>query len=66
MPLLRRAFTDFSLPERRQLLDLARQEHQPAAALTTAGEADLDLERGLRMLPQLRELLGFAVEMPAV
>ncbi|RSK33113.1 DUF5682 family protein [Hymenobacter metallilatus] len=56
VPLLRRAFTDFSLPERRQLLDLSRQGHQPAAVV---GEEDYDLERGLQVLPGLRELLGF-------
>ncbi|MET4105916.1 DUF5682 family protein [Hymenobacter sp. UYP22] len=56
VPLLRRAFTDFSLPERRQLLDLSKQGHQPAVA---AVEEDFDLERGLLVLPGLRELLGF-------
>ncbi|UYZ63995.1 DUF5682 family protein [Hymenobacter weizhouensis] len=56
VPLLRRAFTDFSLPERRQLLDLARQGPQPPAA--TAAEDDFDLERGRLVLPVLRELLG--------
>jgi len=61
VPLLRRAFTDFSLPERRQLLDLSRQGQQPTAALAAAGEADFDLERGLRVLPPLRELLGFSI-----
>ncbi|WBA43205.1 DUF5682 family protein [Hymenobacter canadensis] len=55
VPLLRRAFTDFSLPERRQLLDLSRQDHQPVAV---AGEDDFDLERGLQVLPGLRALLG--------
>ncbi|MCA8830409.1 DUF5682 family protein [Hymenobacter pini] len=56
VPLLRRAFTDFSLPERRQLLDLSKQGHQPAVA---AVEEDFDLERGLLVLPGLRELLGY-------
>ncbi|MBG8556244.1 DUF5682 family protein [Hymenobacter guriensis] len=58
VPLLRRAFTDFSLPERRQLLDLSRQGHQPVAV---AGEEEFDLERGLRVLLGLRALLGMAV-----
>jgi hypothetical protein len=57
VPLLRRAFTDFSQPERRQLLDLAVQGSQPAATLAVA--EDFDLERGQRVLPVLRELLGF-------
>ncbi|WP_022824954.1 DUF5682 family protein [Hymenobacter norwichensis] len=59
VPLLRRAFTDFSHPERRQLLDLAVQGGQPVAAVAVA--EDFDLERGQRVLPLLRELLGFAV-----
>ena len=57
VPLLRRAFTDFSSPERRQLLELAVQGGQPATALAVA--EDFDLERGQRVLPILRELLGF-------
>ncbi|HEX8426274.1 DUF5682 family protein [Hymenobacter sp.] len=57
VPLLRRAFTDFSEPERRQLLELAVQGGKPAAALTVT--EDFDLERGQRVLPILRELLGF-------
>ncbi|MDF7811707.1 DUF5682 family protein [Hymenobacter sp. YC55] len=57
VPLLRRAFTDFSTPERRQLLELAVQGGQPAAVLAVA--EDFDLERGQRVLPMLRELLGF-------
>lgn len=56
VPLLRRAFTDFSLPERRQLLDLSKQGHQPAAV--AAEEEGFNLERGLRVLPGLQELLG--------
>ncbi len=57
VPLLRRAFADFSAPERRQVLELAVQGGQPAAAVA-ASEASFDMERGLRVLPVLRELLG--------
>ncbi|TGE25170.1 hypothetical protein E5K00_08225 [Hymenobacter aquaticus] len=59
VPLLRRAFTGFSLPERRQVLDLALQGTTPNTSAGAAAET-LDLERGLRVLPILRELLGVA------
>jgi hypothetical protein len=55
VPLLRRAFTDFSGPERQQVLALAA----PGPA-TTAATVEIDLARGLRVLPGLRELLGVA------
>ncbi|MBC8082013.1 MAG: hypothetical protein H7Z21_02275, partial [Hymenobacter sp.] len=56
VPLLRRAFTDFSLPERRQILALAGQD----AAQSTAGSEALEIDwaRGRRVLPGLRQLLG--------
>ena len=55
VPLLRRAFTDFSLPERRQILEIANTD---AAVAATPETADFDWERGARVLPGLRELLG--------
>jgi hypothetical protein len=55
VPLLRRAFTDFSLPERRQILEIASTD---AATPVAASEVDFDWERGARVLPGLRELLG--------
>ncbi|MDO7852093.1 DUF5682 family protein [Hymenobacter convexus] len=55
VPLLRRAFTDFSLPERRQILEIASTD---AAAAVTQETEDFDWERGARVLPGLRELLG--------
>nr|WP_165963421.1 DUF5682 family protein [Hymenobacter radiodurans] len=58
VPLLRRAFTDFSLPERQQLLELAgRDAAAPVGSLKTLG---IDWERGRRVLPGLRALLGVA------
>ncbi|WP_375435438.1 DUF5682 family protein [uncultured Hymenobacter sp.] len=57
VPLLRRAFTDFSGPERRQLLELAVQGGKLVVAHAVA--EDFDWERGQRVLPMLRELLGF-------
>jgi hypothetical protein len=55
VPLLRRAFTDFSLPERRQILEIASADEAAPAARETP---DFDWERGARVLPGLRELLG--------
>jgi hypothetical protein len=55
VPLLRRAFTDFSLPERRQILEIASTD---AGAPVAASTEDFDWERGARVLPGLRELLG--------
>ena len=57
VPLLRRAFTNFSLPERRQILEIARAD---AVVLATPKTDDFDWERGARVLPGLRELLGVA------
>ncbi|NML65438.1 hypothetical protein HHL22_09500 [Hymenobacter sp. RP-2-7] len=56
VPLLRRAFTDFSLPERRQLLELASRD--ATAPVASADEADFDWERGALVLPGLYQLLG--------
>jgi hypothetical protein len=56
VPLLRRAFAEFSPPERRQLLDLAG--HGPAAPTAAAEALDFDWARGARVLPVLRELLA--------
>ncbi|GAB3584114.1 DUF5682 family protein [Hymenobacter daeguensis] len=55
VPLLRRAFTDFSLPERRQILEIASTD---APASATPESLDFDWERGAQVLPGLRELLG--------
>jgi hypothetical protein len=56
VPLLRRAFTDFSLPERRQLLELAGRDVTAVAA--TLEVEEIDWGRGMRVLPVLRQLLG--------
>jgi hypothetical protein len=55
VPLLRRAFAEFSPPERRQLMDLAGAG--PAAPTVAAEALDFDWARGARVLPVLRELL---------
>ncbi|GAA4362984.1 DUF5682 family protein [Hymenobacter saemangeumensis] len=56
VPLLRRAFTDFSLPERRQLLDLASHEARPPAAAGAA--SSLDWSRAQPVLATLQGLLA--------
>jgi len=56
VPLLRRAFAEFSPPERRQLMDLAGAG--PAAPTVSAEVLDFDWARGARVLPVLRKLLG--------
>lgn len=58
VPLLRRAFAEFSPPERRQLMDLAGAA--PPTPLAAAGVLDFDWERGAQVLPVLRELVGVA------
>jgi hypothetical protein len=56
VPLLRRAFTDFSLPERRQLLELAG--HDATTPVARTEDVDFDWERGALVLPGLYQLLG--------
>jgi hypothetical protein len=56
VPLLRRAFTDFSLPERRQLLELAGRD--ATAPVASAEEVEFDWKRGALVLPGLYQLLG--------
>lgn len=57
LPLLRRAFAAFSVPERRQLGERASR---PTEAVTVAPAAapDWDIQRAERALPLLRQLLG--------
>ncbi|MEW5788830.1 MAG: DUF5682 family protein [Pseudomonadota bacterium] len=55
LPLLRRAFSAFTGPERRQLGERALQ---PAAGTARTETADWDATRAEAVLPLLRELLG--------
>jgi hypothetical protein len=55
LPLLRRAFSAFSMPERRQLGE--RASRSPVATLP-ASLPDWDAARGERVLPLLHQLLG--------
>ena len=66
LPLLRRAFADFSRAERRQMAGVVKSLRRDAPAArenlgvrrTGRNETPLDLERAARVLPILRELLG--------
>ena len=55
LPLLRRTFTTFPAPERRQIGQLASGGRKPAAA---AVAADLNADRAARALPLLVAILG--------
>jgi hypothetical protein len=56
VPLLRRAFAEFSMPERQQIMDLAGAG--PAASVAATEALSFDWTRGRRVLPVLRELVG--------
>jgi Family of unknown function (DUF5682) len=63
MPLLRRAFGDFTGPERRQMGEKAKQlrsdsEAVSAVARSPAGSTDIDQERASQVLPILAHILG--------
>ncbi|GAA5166327.1 DUF5682 family protein [Viridibacterium curvum] len=58
LPLLRRAFAAFNVPERRQLGERAGRPTGVVAAKPVA--ADWDMPRAERALPLLRQLLGVA------
>ncbi|MFZ6030351.1 MAG: DUF5682 family protein [Chloroflexota bacterium] len=55
LPLLRRTFSTFPIPERRQLGEIARQG---GIALASGSAVELDIERARQVLPLLLEILG--------
>ncbi len=57
LPLLRRTFSTFTAPERRQLGERVARGPQAAPAVTTT-EADFDRERAEAVLPLVAQLLG--------
>lgn len=59
LPMLRRTFTEFSAPERRQLAERARRAPGSAAA-SAAQSFDRDEARAALPLPFLRKILGLA------
>jgi hypothetical protein len=60
LPLLRRTFSTFAAPERRQMGDMAKRTTAVggAAGRPAPLEEDIDLERARRMLPTFALLLG--------
>lgn len=60
VPMLRRTFTAFSAPERRQLAERARRRSEGAAH--APGETAWDPIRAVKPLPLLRRVLGLAEE----
>lgn len=62
-PLLRRTFSSFTPPERRQMGErMARGPAMSGGALAAVDDAEFNHERGARVLPALTRLLG--MEMP--
>ncbi len=58
LPLLRRTFSTFASPERRQMGELARRGGTGAQPHHTAQEENIDETRANRLLPTLAALLG--------
>jgi hypothetical protein len=59
LPLLRRAFSGFSGPERRMMGEKARQlHHAPGADGFGPESAEIDHQRAGRVLPVLAQVLG--------
>jgi Family of unknown function (DUF5682) len=63
MPLLRRAFADFTGPERRQMGQKVKHlrsgsKRTAMPAMSEAGSVEIDLERASRVLPILAHILG--------
>ncbi len=66
LPLLRRTFSAFAAPERRQMGELAKRPQTTATpAAGAAPDEDIDLERATRLLPTLAALLGTATTAPS-
>ncbi len=57
VPLLRRTFSHYSAPERRQLGERVKQDHA-ASRTPTAADRDIQVERANLVLPTLARLLG--------
>jgi Family of unknown function (DUF5682) len=63
MPLLRRAFADFTAPERRQMGNKVKRlgfglGERPVAPFSPVEDTDIDHERASRVLPILAHILG--------
>jgi hypothetical protein len=58
LPLLRRTFSQFPAPERRQMGERVKHSTGVVVAKSTAPEAGFNEERARRVLPVLRQILG--------
>ena len=58
LPLLRRTFSTFAAPERRQMGELARYGGRGNQPLQAAPDENIDEARANRLLPTLAALLG--------
>ncbi|MCB0614803.1 MAG: hypothetical protein KDC75_15915, partial [Phaeodactylibacter sp.] len=58
LPLLRRAFSNFTPPEREKMLRMARTEPQKTAKEDSAVAPPFDQNRAKKVLPTVRLLLG--------
>lgn len=62
LPVLRRTFTDFSAPERRQLAERARRAPVAESSHDIGRNVEWNEERTALPLPLLRKILGFGTE----
>jgi hypothetical protein len=63
LPLLRRAFSSFSGPERRMMGEKARYLRQaPGTGGSGAMDVEIDHERASRVLPVLTQILGVKID----
>ena len=61
LPILRRSFATFTKPERRKLGEKAKSDGQPSVPSTARNtEANFNHERAVRVLPTIKQLLGFS------
>jgi len=60
LPLLRRTFSTFSTPERRQMGERAARRGPATATKVSDTGDDVDVERANRVLPLLAQLLGLS------
>lgn len=59
LPMLRRTFSSFEAPERRQMGERVKNKQ---VALVSSGSDDIDAERAILVLPVLQQILGLECE----
>ncbi len=65
LPLLRRTFSHYTHTERRKLGEKVRSGDEGGTTSAVVGDTGLDIERALRGIPVVMQLLGFAMLAPA-